>query len=274
MKPHEERKHSIPDTKKQATPVIVGAILISLLVLYMLEVKVPGTVETIDPYTLAFYLPMISLSLLSFSGIYLLVLNRTGKDVLIIFSAILVSALLGWMTNSDMLIPFRHMEYLAVPLALMFGTGLTMLILRTKPSYSRALAGGMAVLLLASALTCYPPPQALQNFTEGTEWNEVPSVLAASEMNGNITTDHRLSSVLMSFGQENVSWDDARPFFEDPDNSGYPAETILITDRMSEYGVFSWKDSTLVIDEEALNSSYLIYSDGEGRIYLFTQDGS
>ena len=196
-----------------------------------------------------------------------------GTDNLMILLAIGISALLGWLTGSDMLIPFRHMEYMAIPMALMFGIGMTMLLLRTRPSYSRAIAVGTVLLLVGSALTCYPPPQALQNFTEGTEWNEVPSVLAASRMSGNITTDHRLSSVLVSFGQHNVSWDDARSFFEDPQNSDYPAEYVLITDRMSKYAVFSWKDSTLSIDED-FDSGYRIYSDAHGSVYLFTRDGS
>ena len=274
ISPHEESKNAIPGTGKQAYPVIIGFVATALILAYMLIFSVPGTGEPVRPYAIAFYIPLILLSISSLSGIYLIKMHRTGMDNLMILLAIGISALLGWLTGSDMLIPFRHMEYMVIPMALMFGIGMTMFILRTKPSYSRALAGGVAVLLLGSALTCYPPPQALQNFTEGTEWNEVPSVLVASEMNGSITTDHRLSSVLASFGQENVSWDDARSFFEDPHNSSYPAETVLVTNRMSEYAVFSWKDSTLSIDEEPFNSYYMLYSDGEGRIYLFTPASS
>ncbi len=274
IKPRGKGKLRIPGIRKQAFPIIVGTVITIVVIAYMLIFSVPGTEEPIEPYAIAFYLPLILLSMLSFSGVSFMAFHETGRDNRTILAAIGASALIGWLTGSDMLIPFRHMEYAVIPMALMFGIGTTMLMLRMKPASSKVLAAGIGALFVASALTCYPPPAALQNFTESTDWNEVPGALAASGLDGNIATDHRLSSVLRSFGQKNVSWENAGVFFENPNSSEYPAEYVFITDRMSEHAIFSWKEKPRRIDAGDFESMYLLYSDKNARIYLFTRAGS
>lgn len=248
----------------------LASLLVVFVILFSIFVKIPGLSVRIDPETVLFFSPYIILIFVSLYGISIMKISKRGIETWGWITVLTLSALAGYFLNAHLLIPYRHLEYMMIPFSIFFAGAVYIMLFRSieRNKIRGFLTVALVLLLVINAFTIYPPPQYSSNFSESTDWDEMPSVLAASHMKGNIVTDHRLSTVVFAMGNENVSWEEAGDFFRDPKNSTYNGDYILITDKMAEGAVFGSGKPAEKIERKAFLSMYILYSDPESTIYL------
>lgn len=242
-----------PNLGRPAAGYVVGLAAISVLGLVTVVVAVPGTTFQESPTTLLFFVPLVALLPFSASGRKFLDFCRDGADVTAWLIALLLSAALGIVVAPQVLIPYRHMEYVLVPLAIFAGVGFFRLLdlagLRGR-SRSAALAA-CGLLLVGTAITSIPPPSAFAGWHEGTVPQALdPAYWARDYASGLVATDHHGSSTVFGYGGINATWDRTRaPFLVnipgDPLNglgsidspSGVKNATYVWIDRDMKAGV-------------------------------------
>ncbi len=198
--------------------LIAGGVVAGLSVLFL--VPLPATQQELSPGTLLWFAPL--LLTLGFAGgsRRLLSLGRMGPWAIAWLLAIGLSALFALATNSAVLLPSRHAEYLVIPLGLLVAVVLGYLALRAEAAWGpRGLvAFGVAVvaLLAANAIVAYPPPQDLGGFEEGLSaqdaalWMWTGTALPPSTV---VVADHPLSSMLFGFDGVYATWQNAGDVF-------------------------------------------------------------
>ncbi|HVL86383.1 MAG TPA: hypothetical protein VM681_00040 [Candidatus Thermoplasmatota archaeon] len=186
---------------------------------------VPGTSVHPDAETVAYFLPLLStVSLmavgLSYSKGYPQGLLAYGWTIAIFGSFLAASA-----AQSTVLLPYRHTEYLAEPVALLAGLGFVKLHdfgARLWPSARRGVSAlavaGLAALVVLNAATAYPPPRVLAGFEEATSHEEFAAIRWAGENlvlseDAVVAADHRVSSLLFGVAGLNATWDYSRLTF-------------------------------------------------------------
>lgn len=185
-----------------AATILAALVIAALLTI----VPVPGTNVTPDPGTLLWYLPMLVAAGLAPVGAGLARGLDDGLWLTIwpgLLGASLVVGAVAWPT---VLIPYRHVPFLAVPAALLVGAGIADL----EPDlegWKRALPVAGLVLLAATA---YPPPDAIGGFDEGVSAAEMDAVRWADDhltAGTPVLADHRMSSLLFGVAGLSASWD-------------------------------------------------------------------
>lgn len=118
------------------------------------------------------------------------------------------------------LIPGRHVEFVAIPLALLLAVGLGRWIARAQDRTGRRalVAGGCVALLLlaANAAIVYPPPADFGGFQEGLTFSDQALWLWAGIGLTNhpaVASDHRLSSMLFGFDGLAATWSSTPDLF-------------------------------------------------------------
>src|SRR2546428_320080 len=175
------------------------------LSLYFLIVMVvvPGPTVQESPTPLLFFVPLVALLPFSASGRKFLDFCRDGADVTAWLIALLLSAALGIVVAPQVLIPYRHMEYVLVPLAIFAGVGFFRLLdLAGLRGWSRSAAlAACGLLLVGTAITSIPPPSAFAGWHEGTVPQALdPAYWARDYASGLIATDHHGSSTVFGYG--------------------------------------------------------------------------
>ncbi len=124
-----------------------------------------------------------------------------------------VVAALASPSLGSVLIPGRHVEFVALPLGLLLALGIGRGLARAGDRYGRRalVAGGCAVVLLlaANAAIAYPPQADFGGFEEGlTPADQALWLWAgiAVPPNSSIASDHRLSSMLFGFDGLAPTW--------------------------------------------------------------------
>src|SRR5439155_1003710 len=129
---------------------------------------------------------------------------------------LLGSAVVGIAVAPRVLLPYRHAEYLMVPLAIFAGIGFFRLLdLAGLSGGKRTLALGVcSVLLAANAVAGIPPPSTLAGWREGTTPSAVdPAYSARDHVSGLVVSDHQGSTTVFGFGGINATWDRTRDPF-------------------------------------------------------------
>ncbi|MCI4353397.1 MAG: hypothetical protein L3K14_08490 [Thermoplasmata archaeon] len=159
-------------------------------------------------YFAPFYLPMA----LTAGTRRLLSLSRLGSFAIawLAVLALSVAVALAIPQVGTILIPGRHVEFVAIPLGLLLALGLGRWVARARDRAGRpaVFAGACAALLLlaANAAIVYPPPADFGGFQEGLTlpdqalWLWAGIGLAPQTA---VASDHRLSS--MMFGFDNLA---------------------------------------------------------------------
>lgn len=169
----------------------------------------PGTTIAVPPAFLLYASPTLVLLLLGPAGRKHFDFLPGGSWVTGAFLAITFSWVLGATVAPSFLIPYRHLEYLAVPLALFAGVGIVTLA-RGSRGRTGVVAGIVAVLVVLAALTALPPREALGNHFEGIHPEAMTGLQwAGSRVTGITATDHRASSALFGFFGIRATWDAA-----------------------------------------------------------------
>lgn len=195
----------------------VGAIFVFGFVSVFLGV--PGTTFRVPPAELLYFVPLVLLISLSAMGRKALDFLPNGLVPTAWLVALLGSAAVGIVLAPRVLIPYRHMEYLLVPFAVLAGAGFFQFFdvagLRRRSMMAVGVLVG--VILVANAFAGVPPATALAGWREGT----LPAALdtaywARDYADGLIVTDHHGSTTVFGFAGRNGTWDRARTPFLNP----------------------------------------------------------
>ena len=197
------------DIPQRPARIFLGTFFALLLVIgYGIIWGVPGTTIPVGSEAVPYLLPPLGwLALAATPG---LVLTHRGGWLLYGWALPIAGlAVMGGLTDSHLLIAYRHAPYLLAPLALMAGAGFITL-LQTQPSVRRPrFTAGLVAILLCGALTAYPPAGVMGGFQEGSTQAELGCVLWTQQVEPGalIVSDHRLSSLAFGLGERNASWE-------------------------------------------------------------------
>ena len=192
----------------------VGVILILGIVSVLFGV--PGTTFRVSPEGLLYFVPLVLLISFSAPGRKFLDFDTEGLAPNAWLVGLLGSAIVGIAVAPRVLVPYRHMEYLIVPFAILAGVGFFRLLdLRAVrgPMRTAALAA-VGLVFVANAFTGVPPPSTLAGWREGT----IPAALdpaywARDHASGLVVSDHQGSTTVFGFGGLNATWDRSRTPF-------------------------------------------------------------
>ncbi len=193
-------------------------------------VGVPGTGIRLPPATLWFFLPFFAFLAFSGAGRKHLDFGRHGLEVSGWFLALALSMVFGLVVAPRVIIPYRHVEYALVVLAVFVGAGVSRLAELGGDGRRRAAVLALVASLVAgSALSAFPPPDLLVNFQEGIRPAAVgPAYWAGDHVDGLLATDHRASSLVFGFGGVDATWDTAPLSITAPDFASARAEMCAV----------------------------------------------
>ena len=178
---------------------------------------VPGTSVALPPLVLMDFAPLLILAAFASAGRKFFDFLETHVATSAWFLALSASAVAGSVVATRVLIPYRHIEYLVVPVALLAGLGFFRLLDLASPSRRRrTVAVAAGILLLAGNFAfAIPPPSFVAGWNESTPPVAMEGVLwARGRMGGLVAADHMASTALFGFGGVNATWDTTvAPFF-------------------------------------------------------------
>src|SRR5436309_9701359 len=242
-----------PSLRRPATAYVSAAGAILVIGVVSVVIGVPGTTFQVPGTGLLYFVPLVLLLSFAASGRRFVDFLPDGLQVNGWFVALLGSAVAGIVVAPRVLIPYRHTEYLMIPLAIFAGIGFFRLLdLAGLRGGKRTLVLGVCGLLLAAnAVAGIPPPSTLAGWREGT----IPAALdpaywAREYATGLVVSDHQGSTTVFGFGGINATWDRTRdPFLPEfanvpfaglsdiPSPSGVKNGTYVWIDRDMEAGV-------------------------------------
>ena len=122
---------------------------------------------------------------------------------------IMALATIGAVTESHLLIAYRHAPYLLAPLSLIAGIGFMYFIRSYENNKRPIIATSVIAVFIACAFMSYPPPSVMGGFQEGTNDKEFDAILWTqfTEDDSLIVSDHRLSSLVFGLTETNASWE-------------------------------------------------------------------
>jgi len=202
--------------------VIFGAIFV------LVFVPVPGTAQSTTPAAILWFSPVLALGIACAGSRRVPSSSRLGPFALawvgaLGFSAGLMIALslaapvfpgtpaLGGVSST--LSPYRHVEYLFIPIGLLIAVGLARFATRVHDRAGRrafvAVCVGIVVLLAANAAIVYPPQNDFGGFEEGLTHGDAAVwmwVGIAAPPTWTVATDHRLSSMIFGVDGNPTTW--------------------------------------------------------------------
>lgn len=175
---------------------------------------VPGTSIRLEPVHLVLFAPTFLFLSLAAGGRRLMDFSREGTDATAWFLALLASTAFGALAVPEVLIPYRHLEYLAIPVAIFIGAGVRWLSLAGGVRGRTLAVGAVALLVSGTAATAYPGPTVLAGFDEGIRSRTVEAALwVGHHGDGLVAGDHRQSTVLFGVGGLDATWDRETDFW-------------------------------------------------------------
>lgn len=235
-----------PSLRRPATAYAAAAGAILIIGVVSVVVGVPGTTFQVQASGLLYFAPLVLLMSFAASGRRFVDFLPDGLQVNGWFVALLGSAVVGIVAAPRVLIPYRHTEYLMIPLALFAGIGFFRLLdLAGLRGGKRTLALGVCGLLLAAnAIVGIPPPSTLAGWREGT----IPAALdpaywVRDYASGLVVSDHQGSTTVFGFGGVNATWDRTRdPFSLDFAHAPYAGLSDIPSPSGEKNGTYVWID--------------------------------
>lgn len=192
------------------------AFLLGLLGFAVLH-AIPGTGIALPFATFVYFAPFVVLVAFSSAGRRFFDFLRDGIGPSAWFIGLAASAVIGAVVASRVLIPYRHIEYLVVPVAILAGMGFVRLLNLSGVAGSRkaAVVAVCGLLLVINFLAAIPPPSFVANWNEGTQPRSIAGTYwARNHITGLVLADHRVSTILFGFAGVNATWDTtSTPFF-------------------------------------------------------------
>jgi len=235
-----------PGLRYRTTAYVAAVGVILFIGLVSVVFGVPGTTFRVSADGLLYFVPLILLISLSALGRKFLDFLRDGLAPTAWLLALLGSAVVGIAVAPRVLIPYRHMEYLLVPFAIIAGLGFFRILdLRGLRGHGRTFALLAAGLVLAAnALTGIPPPSTLAGWREGT----IPAALdlaywSRDHASGLVVSDHQGSTTVFGFGGLDATWDRTRaPFLPDALRDPYAGLSGIESPSGPRNGTYVWID--------------------------------
>jgi hypothetical protein len=208
---------------------VISLAVVSLVAVY----GFPGTDIEPGPDMLIYVLPTTAVFALLIGSTDVTMLRHGGVSVIAWVGAILGSFLFASVVQSGVLVPYRHIPYIAEAAAVLIGIGaLHMGSLwgigrptgkgnRRRSRAPMIVIAALFVVMLAA--TAYPPKAVMGGFQEGTTESEVaasiwlrdglpaPGARPGDLSSGAVVTDHRLSSMAFGIGGQMATWDEGGP---------------------------------------------------------------
>lgn len=192
--------------------------------------SVPGTSFRVPPEGLLYFVPLALLMSFAASGRRFVDFERDGVHPNAWLLALLLSAVVGIALAPRVLIPYRHAEYLMVPLAIFAGVGVSRVLdlAGLRGGRRNAALAVCGALLVAAGFAGIPPPSTLAGWREGTIPAAIdPAYWARDHASGLVVSDHQGSSIVFGFGGINATWDRTRaPFLPE----SLPPQCAALTD--------------------------------------------
>ncbi|UCH88028.1 MAG: hypothetical protein JSV49_07085 [Thermoplasmata archaeon] len=292
---HSTRRHMI---------YFIIAVSICLLAILIASMGLLPTLDiTPDPLVFIYLLPLAVLFSLGILGPNESLRFTNGIYMLAWISSIGIALLLTMILGSHSIIIYRYAQYAMEPWAISIGLGTMMIIgtycsgvrsdgdRKTNHSASRffAVVFIIAILILGTAATAYPPRSVMSGFQEGITDSEMDGVLwcrSNIEAGSTVATDHRLSSMLFGFAGLNASWDYVEKTFYEEDFEDVRDELnrvslpsgrkqidyVMLSDELREgVALVQWKQAEPMSEEAAAkfqdNPFYVVYDSGDVQIY-------
>ncbi len=250
---------------------------------------IPATTISVPPEVLLAFVPFLAMLALAAPGRPFLNFAQDGLDVNSWLLALLLSTVVGVFVAPTVLIPYRHMEYLLVPLLLFAAMGLATLVrlVGAERRHKAVALGAVGLLLVGNAIIAIPPPALVAGWQEGIAPGVVDGALWAREYgSGLLAADHRASTVFFGFGGINATWDTtSAPFLAttfaaaEPGLASVkaPAGNLRVSyvwlDKDTEAGVqlYPWEAATpmttAAIAKYSASPFIKVYDSGYGQLY-------
>ena len=235
-----------PALRRPATAYLAAVGTIFVIGVVSVVIGVPGTTFRVPATGLLYFVPLVLLLSFAASGRRFVDFLADGLAVNGWFVALLASAVVGIAVAPRVLIPYRHAEYLMIPLAIFAGMGFFRLLdLAGLRGGKRTFALGLCgVLLAANAVAGIPPPSTLAGWREGT----IPAALdpaywARDHASGLVVSDHQGSTTVFGFGGVNATWDRTRdPFLPEFANVPCAGLSDIVSPSGVKNGTYVWID--------------------------------
>ena len=122
---------------------------------------------------------------------------------------IMALATIGAVTESHLLIAYRHAPYLLAPLSIIAGIGFMYFVKSYENNKRPTIVTSLVAIFIVCAFMSYPPPSVMGGFQEGTNSKEIDAILWIGfvERDSLIVSDHRLSSLTFGLTKTNASWE-------------------------------------------------------------------
>ncbi len=162
-------------------------------------------------------------------------LMRGGGHAVVGWVAVITMSFLAMSAlGNDVLVPYRHIPYIAEGLVVLAGLGAVHLFVMFKPRGGPSRASALftavlaVVLVAALVMTAFPPKAVMGGFEEGTLVSEAsasmwlrgglpaPGAVPEDSSSGVVVTDHRLSSIVYGIGGQMATWDEGGPVLHGP----------------------------------------------------------
>ncbi len=218
----------LPTDRSFVRDLSVIAVVVFGLVSVLLVVPVPGTSQTTSAGTILWFSPLLGLGVFAAGSRRTPSMARLGPFALtwlagLGLSAGLLVAIAAVAATSPgdtaaasfaaTISPERHVEYLFLPLALLFAISIGRLVARAGDRGGRrafyAACLGVVVLLAVNAAIVYPPQADLGGFEEGLTRGDAALwmwVGIAAPTSWVVASDHRLSSMIFGFDGNPATW--------------------------------------------------------------------
>jgi hypothetical protein len=210
-----------PPFPRQRALVATTAIALWLVVAFISLVKLPGSSIRVSPIALLYVLPVLGFLAFLPPGHAMTRFHKHGAIVLGFLYAVLASLAFAIATNSHVLFPFRHVDYMAMAMATPLALGMVMLYDQTiasripveRPRTRGSFVTAFTLLVAVSLLLAYPPREALGGFEEGIGDEELAAVQWVADhhdvvpINATFAADHRDSSLLWGLAGVDPTWD-------------------------------------------------------------------
>lgn len=191
------------------------------VLLFLVNVKLPGTDIDLGWATFWYALPLIAFISFLPLGLGVARFYKQGNLATAALLAILASLAFAVVTNSRVLFPFRHVDYMLMLMAPFSALGMLMVYDQTlasripaeQPRARANLATVFVGLLLVSAALSLPPRETLGGFEEGVTDAELAAIRCVARHpeiippGSAIAADHRVSSLLWGLAGLHATWD-------------------------------------------------------------------
>ncbi|HKZ99810.1 MAG TPA: hypothetical protein VJ326_09530 [Thermoplasmata archaeon] len=226
---------------------------------YAIFAAAPGTAMPLPATILIYFAPLCALIALASAGRKFFDFLRGGDAAGGWLGALVLSTLFGAVAAPHVIIPYRHTEYLIVPIAIFAGLALARLLdlAGAGPGARARATAAVGIVLLANVLTALPPPEVIVGWQEGGRAAALDAAYwSRDHVDGLLAADHRASTLAFGFGRVDATWDATRtPFlagtFEEARDgllgilapSGVADASYVWVDRDTEAGVqlFPWE---------------------------------